>query len=155
MITSKTHLLFALALASMPSLADTVRVENVWVRPTAPGQKVAGAYMDLTADADMTLLSAASPVAREVELHRMAMENGVMMMQPLPRIALPKGKTVSLRPGAMHVMLIGLNGQIRAGDRTPITLTVRGTEGKELKVTVEALARQDAGKASAKHDYRH
>ena len=47
--------LMGLALAA-PALADDVRIENAWVRATAPGQPVAGGFMDLTADADMSLV---------------------------------------------------------------------------------------------------
>lgn len=135
---------FALSalLFALPALADTVKVDNPWVRATAPGQKVAGAFMDLTADADMTLLGAESPAAKVVELHTMAMDNGVMVMRPMKEIALPKGKMVSLKPGGLHVMLIDLHGQIKEGDKTPITLTVRGADGKQQKLAVVVEARQ-------------
>lgn len=138
----KTVIALFTLLLGLPALADTVKVDNAWVRATAPGQKVAGAFMDLTADTDMTLLSASSPAAKVVELHTMAMDNGVMIMRPLKEIGLPKGKTVNLKPGGMHVMLIDLNGQIKDGDKTPVTLTVRGADGKEQKLAVELEARQ-------------
>lgn len=133
--------LTTLLLAS-PALADTVTVDDAWVRATAPGQKVAGAFMNLTADTEMTLISGTSPAAEKVELHTMSMDNGVMVMRPLKEIALPKGRTVSLKPGGMHVMLIGLKSQIVAGARTPVTLTVRGPGGKEQKLSVDLEVRQ-------------
>ena len=70
--------LFAGALLAGSALADSVKVENAWVRATAPGQKVAAGFMDLTADADMTLVGGSSPVSRRFELHFMKMDNGVM-----------------------------------------------------------------------------
>jgi periplasmic copper chaperone A len=142
--------LIALLLA-LPALADTVKVENAWVRATAPGQRVAGAFMDLTADADMKVLSATSPAAKVVELHTMSMDNGVMVMRPIKEVVLAKGKTVSLKPGGMHVMLIDLNGQIKEGDRTPVTLTVRGSDGKEQKLAVDLEARAPGGMAQQRH----
>ena len=129
-----------LALLALPALADTVKVDHPWVRATAPGQPVAGAFMDLTADADMTLVAAESDAAKKVELHTMSMDNGVMVMRQVKDIALPKDKTVSLAPGGMHIMLIGLNGQIKPGDNTAITLIVKNVAGKEQKITVEAPA---------------
>ena len=42
--------LIAATLFSAAALADTVKVDNPWVRATAPGQKVAGGFMTLTAD---------------------------------------------------------------------------------------------------------
>ncbi|MDD5365112.1 MAG: copper chaperone PCu(A)C [Gallionellaceae bacterium] len=132
-------------LFSLPALADTVKVDNAWVRATAPGQQVAGAFLDLTADADMTLVGAASPAAKVVQLHTMTMDNGMMVMRQLKEVVLAKGKTVSLKPGGMHVMLIDLNGPIKEGSKTPVTLIVRGADGKEQKVTVEMEARAVGG----------
>lgn len=132
-----TVLLFASTLAA-PALADRIKVEAPWVRATAPGQKVAGGFMNLTADADMTLVGGSSPVSNHFELHFMRMENGVMEMREMKEIPLPKGKTVSLAPGGLHVMFIGLKSQIREGQKVPLTLIVKGADGKERKVAVEA-----------------
>jgi periplasmic copper chaperone A len=141
---SALSLLLGLALAA-PALADTVKVESAWVRATAPGQKVAAGFMNLTADADMVLLGGSSPVSKSVELHFMKMDQGVMEMRQMREIPLPKGKTVSLEPGDLHVMLIGLKGQIKPGQKVPMTLFVKGTGGKEQKLAVEAEARQAGG----------
>ena len=145
MFAAKPLFALGLALFTLPALADTVKVDHPWVRATAPGQDVAGAFMNLTADADMTLVAAESNAAKTVELHTMAMDNGVMVMRPVKDIPLPKGKTVSLKPGGMHVMLIGLHGQIKDGDKTAITLVVRQADGKEMKIPVEAEAKAVGG----------
>jgi periplasmic copper chaperone A len=140
---------YALALAALlfatPVLADSVKVDNAWVRATAPGQKAAGAFMNLTATTNMTVLSGSSPAAKVVELHTMSMDNGVMIMRQIKDLPLPKGQTVSLKPGGLHVMLIDLNGQIKDGDKVPLTLTVRDANGKEQKLDVELAARQMGG----------
>ena len=141
----KRLLAISALLFALPALADAVKVDNAWVRATAPGQQVAGAFMDLTADADMTLVAAASPAAKTVELHTMSIDKGVMVMRPMKEVALPKGKTVSLKPGGMHVMLIDLNGQIKECSKTPVTLTVRGADGKEQTLAVELVARLAGG----------
>lgn len=138
--------LFLLGIAvATPALADTVKVDNAWVRATAPGQKVAGGFMNLTADADMTLVGGESPVSKTFELHFMRMENGVMEMREMKEIALPKGKTITLEPGNLHVMFIGLKQQIKPGQKVPMTLRVKGADGKETKIAVEAEARKPGG----------
>ncbi|MDP2431902.1 MAG: copper chaperone PCu(A)C [Pseudomonadota bacterium] len=138
------HTLLTLAIGmtlALPALADTVKVDNAWVRATAPGQQVAGGFMELTADTDMTLVGGASPVSKAFELHYMRMENGVMEMRQVKDIALPRGKTVSLEPGGLHVMFIGLKDQIKPGQKVPMALIVRGADGREQKLAVEAEAR--------------
>lgn len=139
------RLIAILALLSLPALADSIKVENAWVRATAPGQKVAGGFMQLTADANMTLVGGSSPVSRAFELHYMKMENGVMEMREMKEIALPKGKAVSLEPGGLHVMFIGLKDPIKAGQKVPMTLIVKGADGKEQQLAVEAEARRMGG----------
>lgn len=137
--------LCAVALLTTPALADTVKVDAPWVRATAPGQKVAGGFMTLTADADMVLVGGSSPVSKHFELHYMKMENGVMEMRQMKEIPLPKGKAVSLEPGGLHVMFIDLKQPIREGRKVPMTLVVKGADGKEQKLPVEAEVRRPGG----------
>jgi hypothetical protein len=127
-------------LLSATVLADGLKVDKPWVRATAPGQKVAAAFMDLTADADLTLVAAESKASKVVELHTMRMEDGVMVMRQVKEIALPKGQPVSLKPGGLHVMLIDLNGPIKADSKVGVTLVVKDKAGKLSRVPVEAQA---------------
>lgn len=133
--------MIAATLFATSAIADTVKVENAWVRATAPGQQVAGGFMNLTADADMTLVGGDSPVSKALELHFMRMDNGVMEMRQMQEIALPRGQTVRLEPGDLHVMFIGLKAQIKPGQKVPMTLRVKGADGKERTLAVEAEAR--------------
>lgn len=138
-------LLLTGCLLATPALADNVRIDNAWVRATAPGQKVAAGFMELTADADMTLIGGSSPVSDHFELHFMRMDNGVMEMRQMREIKLPKGKTVSLEPGDLHVMFIGLKNQIKPGQIVPITLIVKGADGKQQQLAVRAEAHNPGG----------
>lgn len=129
-----------LAAVSLSAVAET-RVEDPWVRATVAGQPASGAFMRITADTDSTLLSVASPVARDVQIHEMSMANDVMRMGPVDAVPLPAGKTVALDPDGYHVMLMGLNGQIKEGDQVPLTLTVRNARGETEVLNVSAPAR--------------
>jgi len=137
--------LFSGWLLATSALADSVKIENAWARATAPGQKVAAGFMDLTADADMAVVGGSSPVSKSLELHFMRMDNGVMEMRQMKEIALPKGQTVKLEPGGLHIMFIGMKNQIKAGDKVPVTLIVKGADGKEKKLAVEAEVRRPGG----------
>ncbi len=128
--------LIGLALAA-PTHADSVKVENAWTRATAPGQRVAGGFMDLTADADMALVGGGSAVSNEFELHTMKVENGVMTMRQVREIALPKGQTIQLKPGGLHIMFIGLKKQLKEGDVAPVELIVRSADGREQTLRVD------------------
>lgn len=139
-----TACLLAVALAlpaSIPTArAGGVKVENAWLRATLPGQKVAGGFMDITADRDLTLVEASSPLAETVEFHSMAIEDGHMRMRALKSIALPRGRTVGLRPGGLHVMLIGLKAPILAGRPVPVHLIFDDGRGGKTSKTVNLRA---------------
>lgn len=131
---------------------ESVTVKDAWVRAPAPGQKVAGAYMELVSRTNMVLTAVASPAAASVELHRTSMEGGVMRMRPVARIELPAGKAVKLAPGGLHIMLVDLRQPLKPGDRVQLTLTVeRAGVANRSTVTIEAEVRE-AGSAT---DHRH
>lgn len=138
----RTLLLSAALALSAASRAAPVDIDEPWTRATAPGQKVAGAFMGLTAHKDMRLVGGATPAAETVELHFMRMQDGRMEMRALDAIDLPAGVRVDLAPGGFHAMLIGLKKQIRGGDRVPLTLTFKDAGGKteQIEVMLEAFA---------------
>lgn len=123
--------LAGLALASllvMPASAATaagVAVENAWVRAAAPGAPNGAAYVTLVnrgAKADR-LIGASSPIARSVEIHEMRMDGQVMRMRMVSGgVAVPAGGRAELKPGGLHLMLMGLKQPLKAGERADITL---------------------------------
>lgn len=129
----------ALGLASTATLAQ-VTVSEPWVRGTVESQMATGAFMRLTAATDARLLGARSPVAGIVEIHEMALENNVMRMREISRLDLPAGRTVELRPGGYHVMLLDLKRTLKPGEEVPITLEIE-QGGKRMSVQVKAIVR--------------
>ncbi len=128
-----------------------VTVTEAWVRATVPKQTATGAFMTIRSTADVSLVGASSPAAKIVEVHEMRMKGEVMSMQAVDVLALPAGKAVELKPGGYHVMLMELVKPLSAGDKVPITLTVRGPGSKEAKVQVTAEVRA----AGADHGMKH
>ena len=130
-----------LALLSALPAAAQVAVTDAWVRGTVPGQKATGAFMQLTSLSDMTLVGAASPAAKVVEIHEMKQEGGMMKMSAVNRVALPANKTVELKPGGYHIMMMDLAQPLREGDTVPLTLTFEDKAGKKQMVEVKAPVR--------------
>ncbi len=100
----------------------TVKVEDAWVRGTVASQKATGAFMRLTPSANARLLEAKSPVAGVVEIHEMALDKDVMKMRQIAGLDLLAGRTMELKPGGYHVMLMDLKQQLKGGEQVPITL---------------------------------
>lgn len=140
-----------LGLASMYGYAD-VSIKAPWVRATAPAQKVAGGYMQISSTTNATLLKLTSPMASSVELHASTMENGVMKMRYLEQLEIPAGKVIEFKPGGYHIMLIGLKKQLVEGDKIPLKLLFADNSNKEhlfeVSFPVQAGARE-------KHEHMH
>ena len=144
----KTKSLWATVAATMLStaaLAQTVEVKDAWVRATVQGQKASGAFMQLTAKDNAQLVSISTPVAGVAEVHEMKMEGDVMRMRAVQGgLQLPAGKTVQLKPGGYHVMLMDLKTPLLKDTTVPLTLVFKDSKGvqttTELKVPVSLTA---------------
>ena len=121
--------------------AADLEVANPWVRGTVPAQKATGAFMQITAPKAMRLVEVRSPVAGVAEIHEMSMADNMMRMRQVKELALPAGKAVELKPGGYHVMLLDLKGQVKAGDKVPLTLVLEGDDKKRETIEVNAVAR--------------
>ena len=131
----------ALTLASATAAHAQVTVKDPWVRGTVASQKATGAFMQLTTTEAVRLVEARSGAAKIVEIHEMRMEGDRMMMQAVPGLDLVPGKTLELKPGGYHVMLIDVVKPLNAGDKVPLTLVLEGKDKKRIQVDVSAEVR--------------
>lgn len=121
-------------LPAQPLPAAPAKVEGAWIRSSVPGQQGTGAYMKLTARSAMQLVGVTTPLAATAEIHQMKMEGDLMMMRPVARLDLPAGRTVELKPGGYHLMLMDLKQALLDGTVVPLTLRLRDAKGVELRL---------------------
>ncbi|MGY1488181.1 copper chaperone PCu(A)C [Methylobacillus pratensis] len=124
-----------LFLCSLQAQAGVTVVEP-WVRTTAPGQKVAAGYVRIVSDKDVALVSANSSFADKVEVHEMQMDDGIMRMRPLRQLELKANTPVELKPGGLHLMLVGIKNAVKAGDTIPLTLVFEDKKAARESVDV-------------------
>ncbi|MFZ9233829.1 MAG: copper chaperone PCu(A)C [Hylemonella sp.] len=149
-------LIAMLAFSSGALCAQTVEIKDAWARATVPGQKASGAFMKITAKEDAQLVGLSSPVAGVVELHEMKMEADVMRMRAVAGgLSLPAGKTLELKPGGYHVMLMDLKVTLTTDGTVPLTLVFKNAKGEqtrqEIKLPVSRAAPAASGHGHAKH----
>jgi periplasmic copper chaperone A len=60
---------------------------------------------------------------------------GMLGMRPVDRVEIPAGGKLELKPGSYHIMLIGLNQELKVGDKIEITLKLE--KAGDVKVTAE------------------
>ena len=136
-----------------PARAEDVKagdlvITQAWSRATPVGAKVAGGYLTIEnkgSSADR-LVGGSGDVAGRVELHEMAMDNGVMKMRPLDKgLDIEPGKTVKLAPGGLHLMLLDLKTQFKQGDKVPVTLEFEKAGKVQLVLDVQGVGAQAPG----------
>lgn len=116
--------------------AGGIVVTDAWARAAATGNSAAYMTLRNTGPAADRLIRAESDVATAVELHQTSMEGGMMKMAPVDGIALPAGERVELKPGGLHVMLIGLQRELKAGEKLKLKLYFEQAGAQEIAVEV-------------------
>ena len=150
-----TALILSLAACSAMSQVD---ITDAWVRATVQGQKATGAFMSLTAKKATRLVGVKTDAAAVAEVHEMSMDKDVMRMRPIPALELPAGKTVTLKPGSYHVMLMNLKEPLPVDSHVQLTLLFEDAAGvksqQELHLMTTAKAPgADDKPADAHHNH--
>jgi copper(I)-binding protein len=153
------------ALAGSSAFAQSVDVKDAWARTSVPGQKATGAFMKLTAKDGARLVAISTPAAAVAEVHEMKMDGDIMRMRAVPGgLDLPAGKTVELKPGGFHVMLMDLKAALPKGSSVPLTLTFKDAKGVESRVELQvpvstvnpvAKAAAPSGEDHSQHKHSH
>lgn len=143
---SAATVILAIAANSLASAADikvgTITVSHPWVKLAPPSAPVLGGYVSLTnaGDTPDALVQANTPAADRIEIHESRMESGVAKMRKLSGgVTIPPGATFDLKPGAVHLMLIGPKRAAQEGERIPITLEFEKAGKLDVEFQVQKL----------------
>jgi hypothetical protein len=100
-------------------------------------ERAGAAYLTLanTGSSDDRLLSVTADVAQMAELHETKEQGGMMEMSPVEFITVPANGQVELKPGGLHIMLMGLSAPLDTGDQ--VTLTLKFERAGEITVAAE------------------
>ncbi len=114
---------------------DVVAIMNAWIREPHPEAKTVAGYMTLVnvGPEDVTLVKVESEAFENIELHEMAMVDGLMTMAELPEMFVPAGGQARFEPGGTHLMLRGPRQHLAKGHKVEMTLIFRS--GKEQRVS--------------------
>jgi len=144
----------ALALAMSVAQAHDFKVGSLeighpWTRATPKGAAVAGGYLKITnkGTAPDRLTGATFAVAPRVEIHEMAMTDGMMRMRPLSKgLEIKPGETVEFKPGSYHIMFMNLKEPLEKGQRIKGTLTFEKAGPVDVEYVVEAVGAPASGR---------
>jgi copper(I)-binding protein len=129
--------------AGLPALAEdfkagSLEISAPWTRATPPGATVAAGFMAITntgTEADR-LVGGTFTGAKRVEVHEMAVIDGVMTMKPLENgLEIKPGETVTLKPGSYHMMFLEIDNAVAEGK--PVAGALKFEKAGEVAVTFE------------------
>lgn len=128
--------LFAIAAAVSTAGESSVAIDNGWARASPPGAANGAAFLTLVnrGAKDNALVGAESGAASTVELHSHVMADGVARMRQVSEIPVRAGGRVELRPGGLHIMLIGLKAPLADGGE--LALTLKFADGSQRHVAL-------------------
>jgi copper(I)-binding protein len=140
--TAVVACLFASPLRAEEVKAGDIVITQAWARATPGGAKIGGGYLTIEnkGSAPDRLIGGSADIAGKVEVHEMAMKNGVMTMRPLDNgLTIEPGKTVKLAPGGYHLMMFDLKSPLKQGDKLPLTLDFEKAGKVKLSLDVEGV----------------
>lgn len=136
----------------------SLEIEHPWARMTPAGAKVGGGYLTIEnegKEADR-LVSATAEVAGRVEIHEMAVKDGVMTMRMLPDgLEIPAGGEAKLAPGGFHLMLMDLKQPLKEGESFKGTLTFAKAGTVNVSFKIEGMAGPKGSEAAGQDGHSH
>jgi len=117
------YVAFALCLFASAAWAQ-VEIDKPWIRATAPGAKMAAAYMTIRNKSSQPdrLVGGASPAAARVETHVHIKDGDIVRMREVKGYDIPAKGSFELKPGAAHLMLVDIRQALKEGDQVPVML---------------------------------
>jgi len=155
LIAASVAATLAVAAAALPLIAGDshIVIADPYARETPPNAKVGGAYMTIMNHGHANRLTGArSDAAAMAQIHNHIIDSeGVMRMREVEGgIALGKHESVTLAPGGLHVMLMGLENPLKKGETIAITLEFEDGSTVDVDVPVKSIS---AAGAEMKHDH--
>lgn len=134
-------LLAAVLMLPLGAVAQ-VKVIEPWIPEAPPNAQALGAFMILENDAEtpVKVINAWAPGFDTIELHKSVEENGMHKMLKQEALIIPPKGRLELKPGGYHVMLIGVQKPLKAGDTIPLRLDFEGLPSQTMDVPVKKRA---------------
>jgi periplasmic copper chaperone A len=120
----------------------TITVIEPWARATPPGMTMTAAYLSITNRGPRpdVLVSASSPAAADVDLHRSVVQGGMSRMQPAGAVTIAPGSTLRIEPTGLHMMLVGVAAPLLPGASLPLTLRFRDAGEITVQVAIRPVS---------------
>jgi copper(I)-binding protein len=134
--------------------ADGLQIVDPWARATPKGATVGAGYLTISnngTEPDRLVGGSAAPASR-FEVHTTVMEKGVAKMRQVPALEIKPGETIELKPGGVHLMLMGLKQPLKQGQKVKGTLVFERAGTVAIEFAIQA-AGAPAGSGQGGHHH--
>ena len=141
---------------AIAAASEIFSFSEMQLRATVAGMPSSAAYLKITNNSvsDDLLIAAKATIAQRVEIHSMEMDNGVMRMRGVDGgLAIAAGDSVTLSPGGLHIMLMGLTTDLAPDTQHEITLVFE--KAGDIKLTGTAKRPADIMMNMPEHNASH
>jgi copper(I)-binding protein len=128
-----------------------IQVHSAWMPPAAQGENGAVYFVihNHSSQAD-ELIGVSSEIAA-AEMQESKMSGDIMQMKQVESVPLEAFAEIEFAPGGLHIMLVGLEQAVRAGDEIDVTLHFKNSEDIKLRVPVRETAAPEEDHSSGDH----
>jgi hypothetical protein len=120
-----------------------VVVEGAWVGEVPPSSPVAAAYMTIknNGTADDKLLGVTSSISGSTMVHQTVVDDkGVASMDMIDALVIPAGKSITLKPGGTHIMLMDLKEPVTGKEKIELDLKFENAGEMKIEAPVKKLS---------------
>lgn len=138
----RNGLITALSLSACLAQAELV-ISEAWVQLAPPGARVNAAYLSLAnpTDVPVVIQSLQASCCAHAMVHRTRREDERVLMEHLNELVVPAHGQVKLEPGGLHIMLMGAEAPLKAGDS--VNLQLQFADGQQQWVPLQVRGHAD------------
>lgn len=131
-----------------------ITIVDAWVKSADSGMSAAFGELTNASDHDVTVVAATSEASDMIELHEtVADDAGEMVMQAVEGgFVIPAGGSLTLEPGADHIMLMGITGPLEAGGEATFVLTFSDDSTYEFTAPIKDFSGANENYVGDDHD---
>lgn len=118
--------------------ASPLNITDAWIKNLPPVIPMRAGYMRIENNSDTSyrITGVKSEVFTAIDIHETIEKNGMMSMQPIMQLTIEANTAVKLKPGGIHLMMIGPKQVLKPGDRVNISLEYDDGNTQTLQMTV-------------------
>jgi periplasmic copper chaperone A len=124
-------------------LASDVMVKGAFARASAVSTATSGVVYMILSNQGTTpdkLISITTPAAGMAMLHESKDEGGVSTMMDMSGLDIPAGGVIEMKPGGIHIMLMGLTAPLKKGDTLKLTLNFQHAGKVDVDAKIGGVA---------------